>query len=84
MENNRFRCDAGPLNKAGYTARYQWRGLGRGSNVVGRGIGGSRIHDSIKYMRLGRSGNVKTACKIEKKRVTYGHTDKRTDGHALL
>ena len=37
-------------NQMGYTARHKSRGLGRGSNVVGRGIGGSRIHNSISHM----------------------------------
>ena len=38
------------LNKAGYTAQHKLWGLGRGRNVVGRGIGGSHIHDSISLM----------------------------------
>ena len=35
--------------------------LGRGSNVGGRGGGGCRIHESISHVRLGRSGDAKTA-----------------------
>ena len=50
--------------------------LGRGSIVLGRGGGGSRIHNSISYVRLGRSGDAKTARKAK----GYGPTDGPTDG----
>ena len=51
-------------------------GLGRGSNVLGRGGEGSRIHNGISHVRLGRSGGAKTARKAN----GYGRTDGRTDG----
>ena len=38
--------------------------LGRGSNVGGRGGGGCHIHESIGHMRLGRSGDAKTARRV--------------------
>ena len=38
--------------------------LGRGSNVGGRECGGCHIQESISNMRLGRSGDAKTARKV--------------------
>ena len=67
------------MNKTGNTARHKLRGLGRGSIVLGRGGGGSRIHNSISYVRLGRSGDAKTARKAKGYGRTDGPTDRRTD-----
>ena len=53
-------------NKAGYTNRHKSRVLGRSGNVEGRGSGGSRIHDGISRICLGRSGDEKTARKVPK------------------
>ena len=59
-------------------------GLGRGSNVVGRGGKGYHICDSIISVWLGRSGDAKTARKTPKMpkkrdRQTDGWTDRMTN-----
>ena len=49
-----------------YTRHHKSWGLGRGSNVVGRGSGECRIHYSISHVPLGRSSDAKTARKTPK------------------
>ena len=65
--------------------------LGRGGNVVGRGGGGCRIHDSISSMQLGRSGDARTARKTPKtpkkqmvmeRRMDIGHSGVESRVHA--
>ena len=62
--------------------------LGRGSNMRGRGGERCRIHESISHVRLGRSGDAKTARRVHvwcspstcvTDRRTDGPTDGRTD-----
>ena len=38
--------------------------LGRGSNVGAGAVGGCRLHESISHVRLGRSGDAKTARRV--------------------
>ena len=63
-----------------YTQHPKSRGLGWGSNVVGRGIGECRIHDSSCHVPLGRSSDAKTARKTPKKQRRDSPSLRQTDG----
>ena len=65
-----------------YTRHHKLGGLGRGSNVVGRGSEECRIDNSISHVQLGRSSDAKTAHKTPKtpkKQRRDQQTDRQID-----